>query len=208
MRAKITLFAVSLLVALAAGLSYHLLDRSIALWVHTLPRWVDDTAKWVSVLGRSELCLVPLAVAFALLHWRQRHADAARCAFVFTAVATATLLVQILKYLCGRYRPKLFLEDGLYGLQFLTMGREGYDNTSMPSGHTATVFAFAMAMAIIFPRLRWLWFVLAVPIALSRVFTESHYLSDVIAGACIAILITLAIEQAFTQRDIRLRPSA
>ena len=57
------------------------------------------------------------------------------------------------------------------------------DNPSFPSGHSATAFAAATAVAILCPRLRPAALAIAAAVALSRVYLRVHFPLDVAAGA-------------------------
>ena len=57
------------------------------------------------------------------------------------------------------------------------------DNPSFPSGHSATAFAAATAVAIISPRLRPWALGIAAAVALSRLYLRVHFPLDVMAGA-------------------------
>ena len=64
---------------------------------------------------------------------------------------------------------------------------------SMPSGHAATAFAAATALALLFPRLRLAAYALAALICVSRVYLGVHYVSDVVVGALLGALIGVAV---------------
>jgi undecaprenyl-diphosphatase len=72
----------------------------------------------------------------------------------------------------------------------------------MPSGHATTAFAAAVAIALIWPRLRWPMLVYAVIIAASRVALDAHYLSDVIAGAFVGSIGALMVRDWFARRNL------
>jgi undecaprenyl-diphosphatase len=117
----------------------------------------------------------PLLVALGLGCdvWRRR----APLAFLAAGAATlmASLVVAPLKELFGRARPPE-AEPGLGSVVPLP------DNGSFPSGHSATAFAAATAIAILSPRMRPYALGLAAAIALSRVYLRVHFPLDVIAG--------------------------
>jgi undecaprenyl-diphosphatase len=48
--------------------------------------------------------------------------------------------------------------------------------------------AFGVALALLFPRLRWLFLCLGFWIAASRAFVGAHYPSDVLAGGLLGVL--------------------
>jgi undecaprenyl-diphosphatase len=59
------------------------------------------------------------------------------------------------------------------------------DQFSFPSGHTMTAFAVTIPMALFYADLTAGLLFCAFSIALSRILLGMHFLSDVIAGACI-----------------------
>jgi undecaprenyl-diphosphatase len=97
--------------------------------------------------------------------------------FVLTAVAdvVADLLGTLIRLAVPRHRPEL---DPLVAIPH---------SHSFPSGHAATSFACATILAALEPRLRVPAYVLAVAIALSRVYVGVHYLTDVLAGALLGV---------------------
>ncbi len=59
---------------------------------------------------------------------------------------------------------------------------------SFPSAHAACAFATAFVLARRFPRFRYLFYLVALAVAVSRVVWLKHYPSDVLAGAALGIL--------------------
>jgi undecaprenyl-diphosphatase len=99
-------------------------------------------------------------------------------AFAAAAVAVgfASLAADLLKRAFDRARPPE-LDPSLGALTPLP------DNASFPSGHSATAFAAATAVAIISPRLRPWALGIAAAVALSRLYLRVHFPLDVAAGA-------------------------
>lgn len=60
---------------------------------------------------------------------------------------------------------------------------------SFPSGHTAAGVGLAIGLSILYPRGRWLFAALAMLGALQRIESQSHFISDTIAGAALAALL-------------------
>ena len=113
------------------------------------------------------------------------------------SAAASGILVQIVKNLVGRPRPRMELP-----VHFLSGPNLDSDFHSFPSGHTATSFALAAVLAWRFPRFGWLFYLLAALVGYGRVLSGSHYLSDVIAGAFVGIMVGIPLA-VWTGRKIR-----
>ncbi len=118
----------------------------------------------------------PLLVGLGLCSdlWRRR----LPLAFAAAAAATgaASLVAHALKQAFDRERPPID-DPALGSLAPIP------DNPSFPSGHSATAFAAATAVAILCPRLRPAALAIAAAVALSRVYLRVHFPLDVAAGA-------------------------
>jgi len=100
------------------------------------------------------------------------------------AFAGAGLVEFAIKHLVGRPRPDAAQPAlAVLGPSFVP------DIDSFPSGHATSVFAVATVFAAFYPRLRWPLYTLAGAVAVGRVYLERHYISDIIAGAVIGIVI-------------------
>jgi len=115
-----------------------------------------------------------------------------RCLFVFTAVAASGLITDLIKWLAGRWRPKAYFTDQLYGFDFFGVG---YEQTSFPSGHATTIWALCLALAVIFPRCRFVWYALASIVCMSRLVVGAHYLSDIFAGVYVAAVTVIFLSR-------------
>ena len=93
------------------------------------------------------------------------------------------LIVQLIKNLVDSPRPRLFFEAGQY-LHFID-GISLANNSSFPSGHTATAFAIATVMVLLMKDKSWQLLILiaAVLVGYSRIYLAQHFLLDVIIGA-------------------------
>jgi lipid A 4'-phosphatase len=176
-------------------------DRPIADFFHNNGAALQPVFGAVQDFGLGYPWLVLSALAFVFLRWggeverlRPRAASMRALAyipgFVFAAVGSSGLLVDLLKIAAGRTRPKLMFADGTY--DFTWFGLRA-DHWSFPSGHAVTAAALMTALWCLWPRPLWLYVAAAALIAASRVITGQHYLSDVIAGAAIGVVTTRAL---------------
>jgi membrane-associated phospholipid phosphatase len=101
------------------------------------------------------------------------------------AVGAAALFVTVFKELFDRARPPL-ANPTLDVVGALPA------SASFPSGHAATAFAAAVAVGMVHPRLRRPLLLLAMLVALSRVYLGVHYATDVLVGSALGALLGFA----------------
>ncbi len=189
-------------------------DRDIARWARGLPEPVKAVFTGITDIGLGVWWLVGSALATlwcGLLIWRAADPDTrarwqARIwvpGFFFAACATTGISNSILKSVIGRTRPRLFFDHGLYAFD-PPATKALY--VSLPSGHTAMIFAVATALALMLPR-HWGWaaFAGAAVIGFSRVATNAHWLADILAGSLVGIGMTLLCHHLFVTKG-RLMP--
>ena len=101
------------------------------------------------------------------------------------AFLISAFVVQLIKNLVDAPRPRLFFEAGQY-LHFID-GVSLANNSSFPSGHTATAFAIATVMVMMMKDKTMQLFILiaAILVGYSRIYLAQHFLLDVMIGAFI-----------------------
>ncbi len=167
----------------------------------------------ITNVGKSDRYLIPSAILFlvtALMDWSayRNRAKAwllrlfGQSAFLFGSVAGSGILVNVVKFFIGRARPK-FLDDG--GVLHFKAFSTGYDFTSMPSGHAATMGAVTLVVMLWFPRLRWLLLPIGLVLAATRVAARAHYPSDVVAGFAFGLLFALWFARWLGKRNVVFR---
>jgi len=145
-------------------------------------RWaaLDMTGRLLATAGPEIFALLFLALWFAL----PRQAARVRRAEVY-AVAAGVLALSINAVISHfYYRPRPFVADPT--LVHLLVRHPA--DSSFPSDHAAGGFAFWSGMSYAGQRYAWPFLVLAVLIAVARVFVGLHWPSDVLAGAAIGWL--------------------
>jgi lipid A 4'-phosphatase len=177
------------------------IDRPVADFFHDDGGALQPFFEDVQWFGLGYPYLVVTGLAFAALRWggeweklRPRAEAMRRLAyipgFIFVSVAASGLLADLLKVVVARTRPKLLFASGAY--DFTWFGFRA-DHWSFPSGHATTAAALMAALWCLWPRPLWLYVAAAALVAASRVITGQHFLSDVVAGAAIGIVVTRLI---------------
>lgn len=187
-------------------------DRGVAIWASRLPRGVVDAGLFVTAFGVSTYMFVVSGTVALWAFLARRGAKRARlrerltrvahaAVFFFAAIAVSGIIVQAIKHLVGRARPTLLRQVGSFSFHPFSWPNA---YASFPSGHTASAFAAATALSLLAPRWRLVWFAAATAIALSRVVVGQHYPTDILAGAALGMVVTMALARDFVSRGLHL----
>jgi undecaprenyl-diphosphatase len=197
---------------LLVGVAMAFLDARAVTFARTLPPWLVDTFNEITDYGRSGWFLLPLAGLIVLAAARapigRRIADLVllsvvmRLHYLFLAIALPGLVVTVIKGLIGRMRPS---ESGPFVYIPWTWRHEF---ASLPSGHSTTAFAAAVAIATLWPRTRIPLLIFAVVIAVSRVVITAHFVSDVVAAAFVGAFGAIVVRNWFAARALVFVPEA
>src|SRR4051794_17954516 len=156
---------------------------------------VEDTIRIANRFGGGmNPAMVVLFFLVAGIVYRLRRWTAYGAAMAL-AGAAAGVSVQIVKYTAGRTRPELWLGPFHHARAAAT---------SFPSGHTVGAFALAGVLMLASPSrtMRFVAFLLALSVAVSRVLAFRHWTSDVLASAVIGmILAAIAVRVIFPSAD-------
>ena len=203
---------VSAATMLLVAISISVIDRPLALFFHARDPDLRTLFDLIGRLGLAYGYLTIFGVAFVVLHWAGALPRLAQFAlplralsgvpaFLFVSIAASGLVVDVLKVVFGRARPKLLFQSGVYGFDWLVWHP---DHWSFPSGHSATIVALMTALWFLWPQHILFYAVVGAIVCASRVVVGAHYLADGLAGALIAVLTTRYVAQLFTRAGIDL----
>ena len=155
-------------------------DQALAGRVHALcpPRWLRLWMLWATRLGDGWLWY---ALAAALAAGGSRYQRVLAAGLLAAGLASATF--SMTKRRVRRPRPC----DRAPHPAFLQVRPP--DRYSFPSGHSINAFAIGTVLVLSLPPLWAPLSLVAISIAASRVVMGLHYLSDVVVGALLGVLI-------------------
>lgn len=137
---------------------------------------MDRAMRIITSLGNFSIIWIAMSI-FSWFKGYQQMVHGIVVSLLLTAIANNL----ILKTFCMRQRPCDKYED----IQMLIKRPFG---SSFPSGHAATSFACATAMAAFDLRIGIVALIVAAMIAISRVYLFVHFPSDVVAGVISGIV--------------------
>ncbi|WP_035479819.1 phosphatase PAP2 family protein [Aliagarivorans marinus] len=143
---------------------------------HRFNHQVAKVARVISHSGDGYLYVV-LAVLIGFTEQAQAFLSLALPAYAIE-LASYVLLKQVFR----RNRP-----------QSLPVFIRPSDKFSFPSGHSAGAFVMASCIAHVFPAWSALAFTWAILIACSRVLLGVHFISDVVAGASLGLMVVYCL---------------
>ncbi|MGH6683513.1 MAG: phosphatase PAP2 family protein, partial [Pseudolabrys sp.] len=203
-----------LLTAVAVVICYLWLDRPLALFVHSQAAHRETFERLTHIPD----LLIPFAatVFVALGLWalagRPMSQAVTAAALCSISLIVAETIKSGLKFTFGRLWPDTwvqnnpsFIHDGAYGFNFFH-GGAGY--ASFPSGHTAATCALISVLWILYPKLRSLYVLIVLAVAVGLIGANYHFLSDVIAGGFVGSStgwMTVALWRARQSNDPRPR---
>jgi len=103
---------------------------------------------------------------------------------LFSTILSSGILTQLIKYVVGRPRPSILNFESEFSLKFFTFDSSFH---SFPSGHTSTIFAVALVISLMAPKLKYFFYILAIIVSFSRVVVGAHFITDLMGGGCCSI---------------------
>ncbi len=172
------------------------LDAGLFLAINQLPhnRWLNGFFSFFTVIFRAGLGWYGV-MALAILVNPRRGIRAA-CHSLLPLSTASSLVEYPIKTFFRRRRPFITF------IQAIVIGKKP-SSWSFPSGHSASAFAGAWLLSREFPRQKLLFFLIAILVALSRIYLGDHYPGDVVSGALSGITIAENIRRG--QRAVERR---
>lgn len=193
------LFSIFFLSIAFICLSYFFIDAPLVFFIHNhainqyfvfeLFTHIADIVVGIAVI---------YVVLFPFLYKKQRKNRFFQMLFLSViSISLSAQIKDILKYVFGRYWPDTWVDgnpslivNNLYGFHFF---QKGITYASFPSGHATVTFSFFTICIIFYPRYKMYFFIPMILLSLGQVLMHYHFLSDVIAGACIGWCISKLI---------------
>ena len=182
-------------------LSYLFVDIPVANYVmaHKDGRFYAFSI-WYSEGATSTYILISAFILWLYLKYIKKDSyRALQTMFLFSSIVATGLAAQVLKFVFAKPRPGTFEEHGVFDFEFF-MRDSNYN--SFPSGHSTTAFTIFVVLTLLFPRYWLLFLVYAIGIIAARVGSFSHFVSDVMAGALLGIVLTLYIYEKWFYKSI------
>ena len=135
----------------------------------------------MSFFGHGTGCLIAVT-----LIWSLDRKNKIAIPLVIGSALLAGAISTVIKILVHRPRPFVdvaTISDGI------TLSDAVFENflQSFPSGHTATAFALAMALSLLYRQGKPMFFSFAALAGIQRIISQNHFPSDVIAGALVGV---------------------
>lgn len=167
---------------------YKYIDRLVALYFHQLHlRSTMQALNVLTTLGKWTIYVLLFSLAGLFFRFVNKNPKYEKNSwFLLACIVLPNLLGLILKVSLSRARPELLFSNNLYGLYWFKMD---YLYWSLPSGHAITITALSAGLGVLLPRFYSLFLLIALLVATSRVLLYHHYLSDVLLGFYLSIMV-------------------
>ena len=161
------------------------MDENLLLWIQRHVRFHAWDFFWIAVTSLGNAGIVWLLLCIGLL--TQRRTREAGQAALLSMTLCFVMCNLILKNMVARTRPYDLIPE-------LTTLIPPPTDYSFPSGHTSASFACALVLVSMLPKKYGIpILILAVLIALSRLYVGVHYPSDVLGGLLVAVVVSAGV---------------
>jgi len=182
-----------ILTAVIVILSIRFYDQLLAIYISKLLARYSILHKYAANVPDFLLVIVCITTASAFIAYLTRkrkgiyNKDTTFFHLTMYAVPATYVAKTFLKYVFGRTNTREWLhKPDLYGFHWF---QGGGLNVSFPSGHMAVFSALAASLWRFYPSYRVIYALFLLVLAVALVATNYHYLSDVVAGAYLGVLV-------------------
>jgi membrane-associated phospholipid phosphatase len=140
----------------------------------------------------------PTWIVLGIAAWMERRRAASGLTLIL-GTGVSGLAAEVVKLLVRRGRPGI--ADGSYIFRSFAVQPFSTKDVGFPSSHAAVAFAGAAAASYLFPGAAPVWYALAIGCGITRILAGAHFLSDVIGGALVGILVGTAVSRALARRE-------
>ncbi len=183
--------------------SYYFFDTRTALFIAKI--WTSDARLSIFSANIPDflfplVCLITAAGWTGYFHLARRGIQNKHTRFFLLVANTIPLtffLKSALKFLFGRITTRLWLRHPHLQEFHWFHGIGNY--TGFPSGHMAVFTALALALAKFYPAHKSLYLGFLGALALALIVTNYHFISDIIAGAYLGLLIHLLLDYGLSR---------
>lgn len=146
--------------------------------------WGDFIFPYVTNLGEGYM-VITLTIIMLFFSYR-------KTLLLITSFAITGILVQTVKHIVQAPRPVVYFEKDLAGIHFVK-GISLLHSNSFPSGHTVSAFSAAVVLSYLVINKRWgfVFLLVAIAVAFSRMYLSQHFFEDVTAGSMLSTISTV-----------------
>lgn len=196
-------------VVLFIPFSVCLIDQKISQFFfdHRTPI-VANIFNFINSLGEGWFVAGVVLTVLVISQLKQCEKLVAYCKMSITSLIYVGILNSILKVLFNRQRPSINLQDQFAFFSFFqskehNLGDLIYASNSFPSGHAITVFA-ALTPFLFYSKnklAKTLLLSYGLIVCFARVYTQNHWLSDVVIGASLGAIVGIAAYRAYLEKS-------
>ncbi len=185
--------------------SYYFIDKKIALFVAKV--WTSSARLAIFSANLPDflfplVCLITAGAWMAYFYLARKGKHNKHTQFfllVANTIPLAFFLKSVLKYLFGRINTRYWLRHPQFREFHWFHGIGNY--AGFPSGHMAVFTALALALWKYYPAHRSIYLGFLGTLALALIVTNYHFISDIIAGAYLGLMIHYVIDYGLARLD-------
>jgi membrane-associated phospholipid phosphatase len=189
-------------ITIAATAVAMLVDRTVYEFINAPTVYDKDLGRLLRVMGFAGTWVaLALAVGFQYSGDEPARSTARRRGWlIFWSPMLAGALAEVMKIIVRRERPAL--NDGAYGFREWSERTLSGAGLAFPSSHAAVAFGGAFMLARVFPRARWVGYVLAAGCGITRVLARAHFVSDVVFAAGLGWFVSWLLWRKWAPRAV------